>query len=267
LIPESGLRVLLPMAAALSRRAFLIRSAVAGTVVAGGGLTAALLTGAGTAGAYGWGRTLSVGSSGADVRELQIRVAGWAADSPAKTYVSVDGSFGAGTKAAVTRFQRAYGLTADGVVGPATQSALNGLQSADGSTAHFDWAEFRSKDGAGFSGGKLSATQTQENVRQLMYKLEALRAKSGNRSMTIDSGFRSIAHNSSVGGASNSMHLYGVAADVVVSGQTTRTTYRIAETCGFSGLESYSHSWQHVDSRVEHAYGSQTWWWESGVVT
>ena len=41
---------------------------------------------------------------------------------------------------------------------------------------------------------------------------------------------------------------------------------RIAETCGFSGLESYEHSWQHVDSRVQYAYGAQSWWWESGVV-
>src|SRR5688500_13867315 len=75
--------------------------------------------------AYGWTRTLSQGMSGNDVRELQIRVAGWAASSPSQTYVTIDGSFGAGTAAAVRRFQAAYGLTADGVVGPATQSVLN----------------------------------------------------------------------------------------------------------------------------------------------
>lgn len=55
-------------------------------------------------------------------------------------------------------------------------------------------------------------------------------------------------------------------ADIVVSGLSTYSVYRIAETCGYSGLESYNHSWQHVDSRIEHAYGSQFWWWESGVV-
>jgi hypothetical protein len=42
-----------------------------------------------------------------------------------------------------------------------------------------------------------------------------------------------------------------VAADIVVSGRTTRSTYRVAETCGLSGLEAYTHSWEHVDSRVE----------------
>ena len=63
------------------------------------------------------------------------------------------------------------------------------------------------------------------------------------------------------------MHVYGVAADIVVSGHTTLQVYRIAETCGFSGLEAYTHSWQHVDSRVQYpSYGSGSWWWESGVV-
>jgi zinc D-Ala-D-Ala carboxypeptidase len=44
------------------------------------------------------------------------------------------------------------------------------------------------------------------------------------------------------------------------------SVYRIAETCGFSGLEAYTHSWQHCDSRVEYQYGSQSWWSESGTV-
>ncbi len=244
----------------LSRRT-LLRGAVA--LPAGVGLAAAL---AGPAAAYPWSRTLAEGSSGADVAELQVRVAGWAADSAQQTYVAVDGAFGPGTKAAVIRLQGAYGLAADGVAGPSTHGALNALESGDGSTAHFEYAEFHSKDGSGFSGGKVGAATVQENVRRLMYKLEALRLKSGGSAVTVNSGFRSIAHNASVGGASNSMHVYGVAADVVVSGRTTLQTYRVAETCGFSGLEAYTHSWQHCDSRVEYPYGSQSWWWESGTV-
>ena len=43
----------------------------------------------------------------------------------------------------------------------------------------------------------------------------------------------------------------------------------LAEACGFSGLERYtlSDAHQHVDSRVEYAYGSQSWWWESGTIS
>ncbi|MDX3762159.1 D-Ala-D-Ala carboxypeptidase family metallohydrolase [Streptomyces mirabilis] len=227
---------------------------------------AAGLVGVTRAAAYSWPAGLRRGASGAAVRELQIRVAGWAADSAQHACVAVDGAFGAGTEAAVQRFQRAYGLTADGVVGARTQSALNALGGADGSTAHFDWAEFQSKDGAGFSGGNVDAATVRENVRRLMYKLEALRKKAGDRAVTIDSGFRSKAHNASVGGRPNSMHLYGVAADTIVAGLATRSVYRLAETCGLSGLEAYTHSWQHVDSRVEYAYGAQSWWWESGTV-
>jgi zinc D-Ala-D-Ala carboxypeptidase len=249
----------------LGRRSFLRRAAGVGLVVAFGGAAAELWQ-PGQASAYPWSGNLQQGSSGAQVVELQIRVAGWAANGASQTYVSVDGSFGPGTDAAVRRFQSAYGLGADGVVGPASQGVLNGLEKGDGSTTHFNWSEFTSHDGAGFGGGNVGAAQVQENVRRSMYKLEALRKKAGDRGVTVNSGFRSVAYNNTVpGSAANSQHTYGIAADVAVSGLQTIDIYRIAETCGFSGLEAYTNSWQHCDSRVEHAYGAQSWWWESGV--
>lgn len=238
-----------------------------GVVLAGG--VAATAAFPGVAAAYTWPSSLRSGSTGAAVAELQIRVAGWAADSPRQTYVAVDGDFGPATAAALTRFQTANHLPATGVADGDDFSALNALESADGSTAHFDWSEFTSKDGSGFGGGKVGSATVKGNVRRLMYKLEALRLKAGGRAVTISSGFRSIAHNQSVGGASNSMHLYGVAADIYVSGLSTRQVYVLAEACGFSGLERYtlSDAHQHVDSRVEYPYGSQSWWWESGIVS
>ncbi|MFJ6215701.1 D-Ala-D-Ala carboxypeptidase family metallohydrolase [Streptomyces sp. NPDC092296] len=247
----------------MSRRT-LVRGAV-GLAAALGGAAVLNVGLAGRASAYGWSRTLQQGASGSDVTELQIRVAGWAAAGAQQTYVAVDGAFGAGTAAAVKRFQSAYGLASDGIAGPQTQQVLNGLEAADGSTTHFGWNEFTSHDGAGFTGGKVGSAQVKENVRRLMYKLEALRKKAGDRPATINSGFRSTSYNAQVGGASNSMHTYGVAADVAVSGLSTLSVYRIAETCGFSGLETYTVSWQHVDSRIEYPYGSQSWWWEDGV--
>ncbi|KQX46289.1 MULTISPECIES: D-Ala-D-Ala carboxypeptidase family metallohydrolase [unclassified Streptomyces] len=251
------------MTSNLSRRSLLRYGA--GAAAATGLAVGTGLALAGPAAAYSWPSQLAQGSSGAAVKELQIRIAGWAAGSAQQTYVSVDGGFGPGTEAALRRFQAAYGLTVDGVAGPETFSRLNALESSDGSTAHFDFAEFASKDGSGFSGGKVDATTVKENVRRNMYKLEALRKKCGDLAVTVNSGFRSISHNASVGGASNSMHLYGIASDVAISGLSTKNIYQKAETCGYSGLETYTVSWQHVDSRVEYAYGSQSWWWQDGV--
>jgi zinc D-Ala-D-Ala carboxypeptidase len=238
-----------------------------GLALAGG--VAAMTAFPAVAEAYAWPASLKSGSTGAAVKELQIRVAGWAADGPKQAYVAVDGEFGPGTTAALKRFQAANHLTANGVADADDFAALNALESADGSTAHFEWSEFMSKDGTGFGSGKVGSATVKENVRRLMYKLEALRLKAGGRAITISSGFRSIAHNQSVGGASNSMHLYGTAADAYVSGLSTRQVYVLAEACGFSGLERYtlSDAHQHVDSRVEYAYGSQSWWWESGTVS
>ncbi|MFF3607877.1 D-Ala-D-Ala carboxypeptidase family metallohydrolase [Streptomyces sp. NPDC002463] len=251
------------MTSDLSRRSLLRYGA--GAVAATGLAVGTGLTLAGPAAAYSWPSQLSQGSSGAAVKELQIRIAGWAAGSAQQTFVSLDGDFGPGTEAALRRFQAAYGLTVDGVAGAQTFSRLDALESSDGSTAHFDFSEFESKDGSGFSGGKVGATTVKENVRRNMYKLEALRKKCGDLAVTVNSGFRSISHNASVGGAANSMHLYGIAADVAVSGLSTKTVYQKAETCGYSGLETYTVSWQHVDSRVEYPYGSQSWWWQDGV--
>ena len=62
---------------------------------------------------------LQLNSSGPDVTALQqaLLTAGF---SPG----AIDGSFGAGTQAAVLAFQKSKGLAADGVVGPNTATAL-----------------------------------------------------------------------------------------------------------------------------------------------
>ncbi|MER6266185.1 D-Ala-D-Ala carboxypeptidase family metallohydrolase [Streptomyces sp. 900105755] len=239
------------------------RTMLRGTLAAGAGIAFGQLLFSGTAQAYSWSRTLTQGATGADVTELQIRVAGWAADSASHSRVSIDGDFGPGTAAAVRRFQAAYGLSADAEVGPNTQAKLNSLEQSDGSTLHFNWSEFVNQSDGTFNGGKLSASQVKENVRRCMYKLEALRKKLGDKPITVNSGFRSIAHNAEIGGASDSMHLYGTAADLDVPGVATKTVYQKAETCGFSGLETYTVDHQHVDSRADLG---RDWWWEDGTV-
>jgi zinc D-Ala-D-Ala carboxypeptidase len=239
------------------------RAVLRGAVVVGAGAVAAPFLLNGTAGAYGWTRTLQQGSSGSDVVELQIRVAGYAAASASQTRIAIDGDFGPATAGAVRRFQAAYGLSQDGVVGPNTQGKLNALESSDGSTLHFNWSEFTDRVSGTFNGGKVSAATAKENARRCMYKLEALRLKLGNKPITVNSGFRSIQHNADVGGASDSMHLYGTAADLDVPGVANKTVYQKAETCGFSGLETYNEDHQHVDSRADLG---RSWWWENGTV-
>lgn len=244
----------------LGRRTFVKASAAGvGTLAL---IAAGLVTPESTL-AYGWSRTLKLGLSGHDVAALQLRIAGWAADSARQTYVAMDGAYGPATEAAVKRFQRAYGLAIDGIAGPQVQRVLNSLESADGSTANFNFAEFYSKDGSQFNGGKVAAATVKANVIRTMFKLEALRRKAGNVPVSITSGFRSIRHNASVGGASNSQHMYGIAADIRVSGKTPVQVADLARTCGFSGIIVYNdhNQFVHVDSRAEHAYGTQGFYW------
>jgi zinc D-Ala-D-Ala carboxypeptidase len=248
----------MPRPAFLNRRTLL-----RGSLVVGASAVVAPVLMSGTASAFNWTRTLQQGMNGADVKELQIRVAGYAADHASQTRIAIDGDFGPATAGAVRRFQSAYGLSANGIVAASTQSKLNALEQSDGSTLHFNWSEFTDRVSGNFNGGKVSAASAKENARRCMYKLEALRLKLGNKPITVNSGFRSIAHNSQVGGASDSMHLYGTAADLDVAGVANKTVYQKAETCGFSGLETYNEDHQHVDSRADLG---RAFWWENGVV-
>ncbi|WP_166346035.1 D-Ala-D-Ala carboxypeptidase family metallohydrolase [Phytoactinopolyspora limicola] len=236
------------------------RGAIGGLAATVGAVAVSSVVTAAPAHAYNWTRTMRRGDSGADVRELQIRVAGWAAASPSRTFIAIDGSFGPATEGAVRRFQSAYGLGVDGIAGPQTHTQLNWLESSDGSTRHFAWSEFHSRDGSGFGGGRVGTATVRENVRRLMYKLEAVRRKGGNNACIINSGFRSIRHNSNVGGSSNSQHMYGIAADIRINNRSVSQVISYSQTSGFSGIIRYN-THTHVDSRVEYAYGAQSWYW------
>lgn len=116
---------------------------------------------------YTWNRTLREGSSGSDVRQLQIRVAAY----HGRGGLVIDGSFGPATKSALTRFQREYGLAADGIAGPQTYSKIYALQDADCTPAHFTFPELN-KCNTTWSGGAVSASTAKNNALQVMWKLE-----------------------------------------------------------------------------------------------
>jgi len=208
-------------------------------------------------GCYTWSTTLREGSSGDAVARLQIRVAGWV------TYdevLVVDGVYGARTTAAVKRFQSAYGLTPDGIAGSQTFNMIYALQDDDCSPIHFTFAEVSYNCGrGGFSGGAVSATQVRENLLRAMWKAEALRHKLGDRPIGVSSGFRDYTCNASVGGASNSRHLYGDALDLV-PGPSLCDMARTARYTGFNGIfgpgypDHNDHT--HVDSGPNRAWSA-----------
>jgi zinc D-Ala-D-Ala carboxypeptidase len=208
-------------------------------------------------GCYTWSRTLTEGTSGEDVRQLQIRVAGYPAYG---AHIATDGIFGPATKAAVQRFQTAYGLTSDGVAAASTYSKIYALQDDDCTPIHFTYAELDDGcGGSGYDGGPLSEAATKANALQTMWQLEALRHALGDQALNISSGFRSIPCNNSVGGASNSQHLYGRSADLTGS-HSFCSMAKQARYHGFGGIFGPGYPGHddhtHVDIRTTNAWSA-----------
>jgi uncharacterized protein YcbK (DUF882 family) len=76
-------------------------------------------------------------------------------------------------------------------------------------STNFSLSEFASADGTDPSGEVL------KNLTELAKNLEVLRKHLG-QSIRITSGFRSKEHNKKIGGALNSFHVLGMAADIQV---------------------------------------------------
>ncbi|MEV5183699.1 D-Ala-D-Ala carboxypeptidase family metallohydrolase [Streptomyces werraensis] len=221
------------------------------------GLAAGSLATTGTAhadGCYTWNRTLSQGASGADVTQLQIRLSGYPGYG---AVLAVDGQFGPATTAALKRFQSAYGLSADGVAGPNTFSKLYSLQDDDCTPVHFDYSELN-RCNSTWSGGAVSAATAKSNALRTMWKLEALRHALGDQPIRVTSGFRSQSCNSAVGGASNSRHLYGDAADLGAGPHSLCTLAKQARNHGFNGILGPGYPGHNDHTHVDHR-GSRFW--------
>lgn len=149
---------------------------------------------------------------------------------------AVDGIIGPTTRAAVTYFQSAYNgslgwLAIDGIPGPATTAALAELPNLSG---HFVVAELACRHC-----GKAYVR------RELLRALEALRTVVG--PVVLVDAYRCAAHNAAVGGAQDSMHMYGYAADPATSmALHVDTVFRVR---AFSGIGDQNGVVRHVDVR------------------
>lgn len=105
---------------------------------------------------------------------------------------------------------------------------------------HFRLREFASKDGS-------DKVLVDDDLVDL---LEQIREAAGG-AVSINSGYRSPTHNAAVGGVSSSQHLYGRAADIVVSGASPLLVGQIAEYYldRRGGIGVYQ-TFTHVDTRA-----------------
>ena len=84
---------------------------------------------------------------------------------------------------------------------------------------------------------------------RLVTLLEKIRDRFG-KPIHINSAYRTAAYNAKVGGVSNSYHVKGMAADIVVQGIPAKRVAQYAETLGCGGIGWYEHKkFAHIDTR------------------
>lgn len=74
-----------------------------------------------------------------------------------------------------------------------------------------------------------------------------------NAPVVINSAYRCAVHNKAVGGAKNSKHLYGSAADIVVNGVKPVEVAKYAESIGVLGIGLYE-NFVHIDTRIQKSF-------------
>jgi uncharacterized protein YcbK (DUF882 family) len=114
-------------------------------------------------------------------------------------------------------------------------------------TNNFTLQEFNSKCGRDIPNNVLP------NIIQLAKNLQVLRDAVG-KSISITSGYRSPQHNKKIGGAKDSQHVKGMAADIKVAGMTPKEVALVIDGLIESGKMKQGGigiypSWVHYDIR------------------
>lgn len=108
-------------------------------------------------------------------------------------------------------------------------------------TPNFTVSEFACKDGS----------DTILIDTMLVYYLQKIREHFG-KAVRINSAYRTPSYNAQVGGASESQHILGTAADIIIDQITPEQVAQYADQLGMGGVGIYK-SFTHVDVRAGRA--------------
>ena len=162
------------------------------------------------------GSPLRRGSTGNSVQQLQFWLQQLSEFNPDLPDLSVDGTFGSGTEAAVRAFQRKYGLMEDGVVGRLTWDAIyaqyQSLQSDINQSAN------------GYPGSPLRSGSRGDSVRKVQFWLRIIASNySSITAPTVDGVFGS----GTEAAVRAFQREFGLTADGVVGPATWQKMYEI----------------------------------------
>ncbi len=165
------------------------------------------------------GSSLSVGSSGNSVSQAQFWLDEIAEFVPSLPSITVDGQFGAQTKAAVEAFQAYYGLEVDGVIGQITWDAIY----KEYTSGVLDTEPGITSPGE-YPGTLLSVGSNGDDVKRMQFWLSIVSTNnSAVPDLAVDGAFGSGTRTSVIAFQS----YYGLAADGIVGKLTWDKLYEI----------------------------------------
>lgn len=179
----------------------------------------------------------------------------------------IDEIIGTKTRAAILKFQTAYGLETDGIAGNITCNKIievvKNRQKACGAKVdgfagdetiskynefefitikHFTKNEFTCKCGCGFNNIDIN----------LVKVLEKIRSHFGDKPLYITSGCRCANHNIKVGGVQGSRHVLGKASDIYIKGVSSNELLNYTKTLVANGELRYTYTNNSNMSGVVH---------------